>query len=58
MPTSFVPYPKPLCLAERLVLSDSTFPELLFGALRVAEVPGGFLVGPALLPRFAEAASG
>jgi hypothetical protein len=48
------PDPNPL----RLALSKPTFPELLFGALRVADVSGGFLVRPALLPRFAEAASG
>jgi hypothetical protein len=58
MPTSFVPDPKPLCLAERLALSDSNFPELLFGALCVADVSCGFLVRPALLPRFAKATSG
>jgi hypothetical protein len=54
MPTSFVRGPIP----SRHALSKSTFPELLFGALRVAEVSGGFLVSPALLPGFAEAASG
>ena len=52
MPTSFVSGPKPL----RLALSKPTFPELLFGALRVPDVSGGF--PPALFPRFAEAASG
>jgi hypothetical protein len=45
-------------LAERLALSKPTFQELLFGALSVPDISGGFLVGPALLPRFAEAASG
>src|ERR1039458_326905 len=57
-PISFVPDPKRLRLAERLALSKPTFPELLFGALGVAGVSGGFLVCPILLPRFAEAASG
>ena len=52
MPTSFVSGPKPL----RLALSKPTFPELLFGALRVAAVSVGF--PPALLPGLAEAASG
>jgi hypothetical protein len=52
--TRFVPDPKPL----RVALSESTFPELLLGALRVADVSGGFLVRPALLPGFAEATSG
>jgi hypothetical protein len=52
MPTGFVPDPKPLPLA----LSESTLPELLFGAPRVADVASGF--PPVLLPRFAEAASG
>jgi hypothetical protein len=33
MPTSFVPDPKPLRLAECLGLSESTFPELLSIAL-------------------------
>jgi hypothetical protein len=55
-PISFVPDPKRLRLAERLALSKPTFPELLFGALREADVAGGF--PPVLLPRFAEAASG
>src|ERR1039457_804820 len=57
-PISFVPDPKRLRLAERLGLSKPTFPELLFGALGVTDVSGGFLVRPASLPRFAEAASG
>ena len=56
VPTSFVPDRKPLRLARRLVLSKPTFPEFLFGALRVAQVSGGF--PPALLPRFEEAAGG
>jgi hypothetical protein len=58
MPTSFVPDAKRSRLAERLASSKSTFPDLLFGALRVADVSGGFLVRPALLPGFAEAAAG
>ncbi len=58
MPTGFVPDLKPLHLAERFPFSEPTFLQLLFGAVRVADVPGGFLVRPALLPRFAEAASG
>jgi hypothetical protein len=58
MPTSFVPGSKRFRLIVRLPLSKPTFPELLFGALRVPDVSGGFLVRPALLPRFAEAASG
>jgi hypothetical protein len=49
---------KPLRFAERLALSKSTFAELLFGALGVPDVAGGFLVRPALFPRFAEAARG
>ena len=57
-PISFVPDPKRLRLAERLALSNPTFPELLFGGLSVADVSGGFLVRPTSLPRFAEAASG
>ena len=39
-----------------LALSKSTFPEWLLGALRGADVSGSF--PSALLPRFAEAASG
>jgi hypothetical protein len=38
--------------------SDSNFAELLLGALRVPNVAHGFLVRPALLPRFAQAARG
>ena len=49
---------KPLRFAERLALSKSTFAELLLGALGVPDVAGGFLVRPALFPRFAEAARG
>jgi hypothetical protein len=49
---------KPLRFAERLALSESTFPELLFGALCVPDVARGFLVRPALFPRFAQAARG
>jgi hypothetical protein len=52
MQASFVSGLKPW----RLALSKGVFPELLFGALRVPDVSGGF--PPALLPRFAEAASG
>jgi hypothetical protein len=52
--TIVVPDPKPL----RLALSESTLPELLFGALGMADVLSGFLVRPALLPRFAETANG
>ena len=48
--------PKRLRLAKGIAFSKPTFPELLFGALRVPDVSGGF--PPALLPRFAEAASG
>ena len=51
-PISFVPDPKRLRLAERLALSKLTFPELLFGALRVADVSGGLLVRPALQKQF------
>jgi hypothetical protein len=58
MPSSFVPYLKPLLLAGRVALSQSMFSELLFGALAMADVAGGLLVRPVLLPRFAEAASG
>jgi hypothetical protein len=50
--------PQPLRLAEGLALSESTFPELLFGALSVPDVSRGFLVRPALFPRFAQAARG
>jgi hypothetical protein len=40
----FLPDPKPLRHAEGFALSKAAFPELLFGALRVAEVSGGFLL--------------
>jgi hypothetical protein len=56
LPISFVPDPKRLCLAEGTALSRSTFPELLFGALRVPEVSRGFLVRPVPLGVFALAA--
>jgi hypothetical protein len=45
-------------LAERLVLSEFDFPELLFSALRVPDVSRSFLLCPPLLPRLAQTAHG
>jgi hypothetical protein len=45
-------------LAERLVLSEFDFPELLFSALRVPDVSRSFLVCPPLFPRLAQTAHG
>jgi hypothetical protein len=38
--------------------SESSFAELLLGALRVPDVAHGLFVRPALLPRLAQAARG